>query len=282
VTAALRALGAIGDERTARALEGLVWTLRRADARFAAIQTLVQLAGADANAALVRLWSRAADSLERSILVGHALANEGESSLALFELASFAEQPVRLQAALAIGQFRFPGFAALIAEWKGRETDAEVRAALGASEQALAQPARWSAERAAGPPDSDPEDDDPNAWASQKPDMGLQWLELGYDPPLRASGVRIFEVCVAGAVAEITAVDERGGRHQLWAGADPTSSPGVFELDFPATSFRVRALRLTLDTDRRPGWSEIDAVELLGPDGRAWATTASASSSYGR
>jgi hypothetical protein len=47
------------------------------------------------------------------------------------------------------------------------------------------------------------------------------------------------------------------------------------------TPYRVRVLRLTLDTDLRPGWSEIDAVELIGPDGRAWASSATASSSYG-
>jgi hypothetical protein len=35
-----------------------------------------------------------------------------------------------------------------------------------------------------------------------------------------------------------------------------------------------------LDTSR-PGWNEIDAVELVGPDGRAWAVRAVASSNYG-
>jgi hypothetical protein len=44
----------------------------------------------------------------------------------------------------------------------------------------------------------------------------------------------------------------------------------------------VRSLRLTLDTDRRPGWSEIDAVEIDGPDGRAWASAARARGSFGR
>jgi hypothetical protein len=32
---------------------------------------------------------------------------------------------------------------------------------------------------------------------------------------------------------------------------------------------RPAPIHLTLDTDRRPGWSEIDAVELDGPDGHA-------------
>ena len=56
----------------------------------------------------------------------------------------------------------------------------------------------------------------------------------------------------------------------------------MFEVSFATTSFRVSALRITLDTSRRPGWSEIDAVELVGPAGRAWASSAGASSSYGQ
>jgi hypothetical protein len=55
----------------------------------------------------------------------------------------------------------------------------------------------------------------------------------------------------------------------------------VFELRFAPTAWRVKAVRLVLDTDKRPGWCEIDAVELFGPDGSAWAHDATASSSYG-
>ena len=39
---------------------------------------------------------------------------------------------------------------------------------------------------------------------------------------------------------------------------------------------------MTLDTNRAPGWNEIDAVELLGPGGRQWASDARASSNYGQ
>jgi hypothetical protein len=55
----------------------------------------------------------------------------------------------------------------------------------------------------------------------------------------------------------------------------------VFEIRFAPTGFRVRAVRIVLDTNKRPGWCEIDAVELLGPDGSSWAQDATASSSYG-
>ena len=56
----------------------------------------------------------------------------------------------------------------------------------------------------------------------------------------------------------------------------------MFEVTFPVTSYRVKRIRVILDTKLRTGWNEIDAVELVGPDGRAWATDAHASSNYGQ
>jgi hypothetical protein len=94
--------------------------------------------------------------------------------------------------------------------------------------------------------------------------------------------VRIFEVNAAGAVSAVIGYDESGREHRLWAGDDPTEMPGAFEVAIPATKFRVARLRIVLDTDRTPGWNEVDAVELVGPDGRAWAARAVASSEYGR
>jgi len=281
VEAALAVLASIGDPATARALENLAWSIESIANRWKAFETLVALSGSDANAALLRLWPRA-DDADRGFLIGLVSPGEGRHSLELFEQASYAARDVRLPAALAVGQFRFPGFAPFIDAWVGRERDEEVRAALGESRQALSEKPRWGAERACGPPDARAENDDPNAWASAQADMGQQWLELDYDPPLAANAVRIFEVCVPGAITTVVARDERGAPVELWSGVDPTTSPGVFALEFPATSFRVRTLRLTLDTNRARGWSEIDAVELIGPEGRAWASAARASSSYGR
>ena len=70
----------------------------------------------------------------------------------------------------------------------------------------------------------------------------------------------------------------------LWL-AWPTSEPDAGGgsprvLTWPTTAMPVRSLRLVLDTDRTPGWNEIDAVELLGPAGGQWATRATASSTF--
>jgi hypothetical protein len=52
-------------------------------------------------------------------------------------------------------------------------------------------------------------------------------------------------------------------------------------VEFPLTGYRIWKLRVTLDTSRRQGWNEIDAVQLVGPGGSAWAVDARASSNYG-
>lgn len=281
VRAALESLARVGDARTALALEGLVFSIEVPANRYGAMRILVSLAGPDANAALLRLWAGARGDDDRAVLISLVVPEESETVLELFDLASRASRRVRMQTAGVVGQLQQPAFVTFVDAWLVRETDRDVRGLLEKARKELLRAPDWSAGRAAGPPDADAARDDPNAWASAQPDMGQQWLELVYDPPRRASGLRIHEVCVAGAVARATAIDERGGRHELWAGGDPTDSPGVFTLEFATTAFRVQRVLLTLDTDRRPGWSEIDAVELVGPEGGAWATSATASSSYG-
>ncbi|MHC4550300.1 MAG: hypothetical protein ACYTEZ_16135 [Planctomycetota bacterium] len=138
----------------------------------------------------------------------------------------------------------------------------------------------WHPWKATGKADAAAHQDHPNAWASKEGNMGLQWLELGYRQPRRVHTIRIFEVNRAGAVVRIEAVDEAGVRRTVWKGDDPTRTPGVFEVTIRPTAYRVRLVRLILDTNRASGWNEIDAVEIVGPNGRAWAASATASSTY--
>ncbi|TAH39499.1 MAG: hypothetical protein EYC70_01570 [Planctomycetota bacterium] len=279
--ASLAALGAIGRGTSAAAgLEALAWTLPWPELQRGACQRVVELLARDANAALLRLLGSAPDTAARQFLVGLVQADDLDAALSVFQYASNLEQPVRLAAAQVIGEYRSDAIRAFIDRWRARETDPEVREALGVAQQTQSTVPAWSAEQMVGPPDSDPMRDNPKAWASSGADMGMQWIQLGYASPLRASAVRIFEVNVAGAVVEVIAIDENGATHTLWSGVDPLHTPGVFEVSFPATSYRVSGLRILLDTDRGQGWNEIDAVELVGPDGRAWASSASASSSY--
>ncbi|MEZ4463806.1 MAG: hypothetical protein R3F60_28820 [bacterium] len=138
----------------------------------------------------------------------------------------------------------------------------------------------WAPTQAVGAPDCQGAGDQAQAWATLRPDEGLQWLELDYAQAVPVASVRVFENFNPGAIVKIEAVVD-GEAVEIWSGSAPRgSAPQVFEA--PASK-KVTAsrLRITLDTSRVSGWNEIDAVELVGQDGsRQWASDARASSTY--
>lgn len=282
VQAALGVLAERTDARTALALESALWAIEPG-LRPVVLKMIARGAGSATNAALLRLLATAPDDAARALVVARLQPDDWTNALAALEQASGeAAVEIRLAAAEALAAFGSREAMAFGDAWRGRETDARVLAALSRARNASAKVPSWHPMRAAGPPDADPAQDDPNAWASAEPEMGEQWLELAYDPPLAAHAARVHEVNVAGCVARIEAIDTRGATLVVWNGPDPLTTPGVLAVSFPPTPVPLRALRLVLDTDRRPGWCEIDAVELVGPERRAWATSATASSYFGQ
>lgn len=280
--AALEALAIVGDAGTGLALEKAWDGLGTETLRERALAVVLALAAPEENRAIARLYARVRSVEHKVALLRRLKADAGASALDVLRPASTDEDVARLAAAETLRDLRGPAFLAFVDEWLGYERNEAVRRALGASRERMTTIPSYAPEKAIGPPDAVPSQDHPNAWASLRPDMGTQWLEVGFDPPRRANAIRIHEVCVAGAVSRVVAIDESGGRHVVWSGVDPTSVPGVFEVAFAPTGFRVARVRIELDTDRASGWSEIDAVQLAGPDGTAWASSASASSTFGQ
>ena len=281
--AALAALANVGDLAVADRLAAVVWTLGEIEMRKLVLPLIVNLYGAESNRAVARLFASAPTDADQRILLSLLTGADLDTALAVIRRAStLSSRDVRITAAVKIGTFHAPQSIALIDEWLGYERDEGVRRVLGEARGKASEVPNWDAMRATGPPDADPEShDDENAWACARADMGLQWLELTYQPALRANRVRVVELNVGGAVAQVIAIDDGGGEHTLYPGGQGTQLKGVFEVAFAATAYRVARLRVVLDTSR-PGWNEIDAVELVGPDGRAWAVRAVASSNYGQ
>jgi tetratricopeptide (TPR) repeat protein len=160
---------------------------------------------------------------------------------------------------------------------------------LGRAEEAasldalLAQIPRhgWSPLQATGEPDSFSGEDEQTAWAPMQPNAGDEWLEVDFDPPLPAHTVHIHESHTAGATVEVVLIDASGAEVGRIPVPDiPREAPAVVQVSFPSPGTPVRTVRVVLDTRRVVGWNEIDAVELIGPDARAWAVSARASSYY--
>jgi hypothetical protein len=281
ISRALTSLRSIGDARAVPRLEQSIWSLRSSALQHAAIAVLVALADDRVHESLHRLLLGARDDSARQAVLFHLDPDRPSAALAVFELAASQSPSVRLQAAHKIREFYDSTVVEFIPRWLGFERDRTVRAILESAQQRPGGIPDWHARQAVGPPNADPAKDDPKAWASTRGDMGEQWIELDYKPARRGDTIRIFEVNSAGAVVAVDATDETGEVHTLWAGVDPTLTPGVFEIRVSPSSYRIRSLSIVLDTDLRPGWNEIDCVELIGPDGRAWASDARASSWYG-
>jgi hypothetical protein len=281
---ALKVLPAVGGPGTVAALERIVWSVATEDLSVAILRAVSQLAGNDVNAVLLRILISAPGTQVEALRILISLLNGGdpESALQCFMRAStMSSQPVRLVAANRIGEFTDASFKGYVVKWLGFETDPQVREALERASKQQGAGKSWGASRAVGPPDANPDTDDPNAWASAQPDGGREWLELDYSTALVATSVRIYEVNMRGAVAEVHVRDSGGVWHTVWTGTTPTQASGPLTIEFQATSYAVNGVRVVLDTSRSPGWNEIDAVELVGPQGRAWASDARASSSYG-
>lgn len=273
---AIASLARIASPQALPGLERVVQQ-RPDQARDAALRVLVELAGANANGAIARLFAATTDDALRQLLVRSLDGGETIAACEVLTSASGAAQPVRLAAAVATGGFDDAAIDAMVERWRPRETDPAVLAALGAAGTGAAG---WSPAKATGAPDADAQRDDPNAWAPRSPEMGRQWLQVSFPTAVPAHGVRVFEVNAHGALVEVLGKGPDGGWIALWRGSTTVAGGSPRVLTWPPPSVPIRTLRLVLDTDRTQGWNEIDAVELLGPGGGQWATRATASSTF--
>jgi len=129
-------------------------------------------------------------------------------------------------------------------------------------------PADYSAQQARGAPDVRSYNDDAHAWAPSASERQLEWLELTFAKPVRASELRVRQSYTPGTIVKVEAFAPDGSAQVLWAGRDANVYPpgriAWFLLRFPATTQPVERIRITLDTPAAKGWKEIDAVQLLG------------------
>lgn len=139
----------------------------------------------------------------------------------------------------------------------------------------------WSVEQVLGEPDTLEDGDHPTAWAPRSQDGGLEWIEAEFALAVASTGILIRETCNPGGVVKVEAMDAGGKYHTVWQGEDPTQeSPGEFLVPMSKNSFPTSKVRITIDTQKKSGWEEIDALGLVAGRKIHWAAAASASSSY--
>ena len=138
----------------------------------------------------------------------------------------------------------------------------------------------WGPKEATGKPDTSSAGDHPTAWNPKEENAGAEWLKLTFDEKVDVATVRVHETFNPGAITSITASTE-GGDVVIWADrSGDATAPNWLEANSTAAA-RTDTITLHLDTSLKQGWNEIDAVELVGTDGRRqWATKAESSSVF--
>ncbi len=273
-----------GGPRHAVRLEALVPTTTDTTARMALIKGVAATAGQHANAALLRLFGREQHEGVRAAIVASINPLDETSGLQLIRRAASDDHyPVRNRGAERLGVFRSDDARALLDEWLAWEKEHAVRARLSAARAQQDEIPSYDVRRVLGPPDvPTPGADHVNAWCPAQENAGTEWLELTYAKAVDATVVRVYEVYTGGAVARVDVRSPGGSWRVGWEGTSDLHGGGTFEARLSSPGVAVNAVRVTLDTGRHKGWHEIDAVELVGPDGSAFATDATASSTWGQ
>jgi hypothetical protein len=144
------------------------------------------------------------------------------------------------------------------------------------------QPFSWSHRQAAGPPDTPEAGDYRTAWAPRSQDGGAEWLKLKYPQATEIATINIHETYNPGAVSKVTARLPDGSEKVIWEGVEPGGTAPVETTIQVPPGVRSDQITVHMDTTRVAGWNEIDAVEIIGRDGKSqWASESSASSYYG-
>jgi len=124
----------------------------------------------------------------------------------------------------------------------------------------------WSASQATGAPDTPNCGDFTTAWASDE-GYTVEWLELYYDIPVRATKVNIIQSDVPDQVVQVELIDTEGTYHTVYQG-EPEDKyelcPYTLSIAV-AVEYQVVGVKITVDqTVIGYPWVEIDAVELVG------------------
>jgi sugar lactone lactonase YvrE len=123
----------------------------------------------------------------------------------------------------------------------------------------------YAPDGATGPPDVQICMSSPDAWASSAPDT-KETLSLGFDEPVFATRLNIYQNHQPGFISRIDVTDEQGDTTRVYSGTAELVDvcPFVLTTNFGPTLSRVVSVTLTIDQTQGATWSEIDAVELVG------------------
>ncbi len=123
----------------------------------------------------------------------------------------------------------------------------------------------FSAMKAVGPPDAFPPGRlSKNAFRLSS-DSGFGTLVLGFADLPYVRQVVIVENYKPGRIDKVKLIDEKGGYHTVFKGAGQALEEDfrTLVLSLPKTSYRIRAVEVSLNSIPYPGYCQIDAVGIV-------------------
>jgi outer membrane protein OmpA-like peptidoglycan-associated protein len=104
------------------------------------------------------------------------------------------------------------------------------------------------------------------AWSPVSPDDTLsEWIKVGYKIPMQIRQIAVAESFNEGAIEKIFVYDEHGKGYKVYENKkiDTVASPGrMLNVIIPLTTYKVKAVKLVLNTARIKGWNHIDAIGI--------------------
>jgi hypothetical protein len=141
----------------------------------------------------------------------------------------------------------------------------------------------WSAADILGAPD-DPTGGSGKSWCPLNA-RAVDWVEVGFDRPVAAATIDLYETYSVGCVTEVIVIDKSGVETSIWKGTDPTTPvarAGLFRVPVPASTKSVQRVKIRVDSTGNGSWACMDAVGLTTSGGKTtWATSSDSSSIYG-
>ncbi|NNM27584.1 MAG: hypothetical protein HKO59_16670 [Phycisphaerales bacterium] len=127
----------------------------------------------------------------------------------------------------------------------------------------------YAATQVLGPPDVASYENSPLAWAASSQDGTTEYVTVGFDDPVYATGVIVRETWGPGFVTRVDVVDTNDVLQTVWTGTDtsPAGAASDFKITWAETEYLVDGVRIYIDTDATSTWEEIDAIRLLGVPG---------------
>lgn len=108
-------------------------------------------------------------------------------------------------------------------------------------------------------------------WINNQQDVGFDWLEAAYAKPVNATEVRLVLPGDQGveAISKVELQDTDGKWNLIWSGLsdvkeDRRGNRTWFVRSFPATAYKVKAVKYTFANNVQHGYKVVDAAQLIG------------------